>query len=94
MLITITGCTEISDEEKTFASSNCGDFIMKEMGGKYEIETHIFDIYKKKGNLVVEVGYRNKYKSDDSYSLRLCVIDKEKGYISSPSPLKDTEWAK
>lgn len=94
LLAFITGCTGISDEEKTFVSSTCGDFIMKEMGGEYKIETHIFDVYKKKGNLVAEVGYRDKYKSDDSYSVRLCVIDKEKGSISSPSPLNDTEWAK
>lgn len=94
VLIIATGCTGPSNEEKTLVSSACEDFITKEMGGEYKIETHIFDVYKKKGNLVAEVGYRDKYKSEDSYSVRLCVVDQEKGYISSPSPLNDTEWAK
>lgn len=94
VLLIVAGCTEPSDEEKTMISSACGDFIAKEMGGEYKIETHIFDVYKKKGNLVAEVGYRDKYKSDDSYSVRLCILDQEKETISSPSPLNDTEWRK
>jgi hypothetical protein len=60
LFFTVTGCAGPSDEERAFVESNCENFIMKEMGGEYKIETHIFDVYKKKGNLVAEVGYRDK----------------------------------
>jgi len=82
-----------SDEEKKLAKEECPKFIEKNMGSRRSIETKIFDIYTKKGKVVVEVGYRNKY-SDDSYSIRLCVLDSEKGTILSPSSLNDSEWRK
>jgi hypothetical protein len=57
-----------------------------------KFETEIFDIYKKKGKIVAEVGYRER--SYHSYSVRLCIIDFEKGSISSPSPLNSGQWSK
>jgi hypothetical protein len=82
-----------SDEEKKLAKDECPKFIEKNMKRRKSIETKIFDIYTKKGKVVVEVGYKDKY-SDDSYSVRLCVLDSEKGTISSPSPMNESEWRK
>lgn len=92
-VLSLMGCSGPSDEEEQIASKECPEFIEKNMKSREPIETKIFDIYPKKGKVVVEVGYRDKY-SDDSYSVRLCILDSEKGTISSPSPLNDTEWRK
>ena len=71
----------------------CKDFIAEQMGGIYRIETKAFDIYEKNGRIVAEVGYRNS-GTDGSYSVRLCVVDKERETISLPSPLNDGHWRK
>lgn len=92
-IISLAACSGPSDEEKKIASKECPEFIEQNMKSTKSIETKIFDIYSKKGKVVVEVGYKDKY-SDDSYSVRLCVLDSEKGTISSPSPLNDSEWKK
>jgi len=93
-VLLVAGCSGKPTEEETkMVSAACENFITKQMGGDYKVETHVFDVYKKKGKLVAEVGYRDKY-SDESYSVRLCVLDEEKETISSPSPLNDSEWSK
>lgn len=97
-IILVGGCTESPDAtgptemEKRLVSSACQDFIVEQMGGKGEVDAHIFDVYKKRGKLVAEVGYRDKYDHDSAYSVRLCILDEERGTISSPSPLDDSEW--
>ena len=93
LVLSLAACSGPSSEEKEIAKKECPEFIEKNMSGGKSIETKIFDIYTKKGKVVVEVGYRDKY-SDDSYSVRLCVLDSEKGTISSPSPMNDSEWKK
>jgi hypothetical protein len=85
-----------SDDEKKIVSSKCEEFISREMPGA--VQTHVFDVYKKKGKLVAEVGYRkNEFgigSGSGAYSVRLCIVDLEKGTLSSPSPLNDSEWRK
>jgi len=93
LIMSLAACSGPSSEEKEIATKECPEFIEKNMSDRKSIETKILDIYAKKGKVVVEVGYRDKY-SDDSYSVRLCVLDSEKGTISSPSPMNDSEWSK
>jgi hypothetical protein len=81
-----------SSEEKKIAEEECPRFIKEQMSGAYEAK--VFDIYSKKGKVVAEVGYKDRHSRGDSYSVRLCVLDREKGTISSPSPLNDSEWKK
>ena len=89
----VAGCLGPSDEEKNLAKDLCPKFIEKNIKSRTSIESKIVDIYPKKGKVVVEVGYRDKY-SDDSYSIRLCVFDREAGTIFSPSPMNASEWTK
>lgn len=79
-----------SSEQIAIASKSCEEFVKE----KFEKETHIFDTWAKKGKIVVEVGYRKPYSSDSSYSVRLCVVDNEKGTIQIPGLLNDNEWNK
>jgi hypothetical protein len=85
-----------SDEEKAIFSGECQKFIKDNapiVGGAGRVETAVFDIYEKKGKLVVEVGYKQG-TFNNTYTTRLCVIDSDKGTMSSPSPLNDSEWRK
>ncbi len=78
---------------KKVAEKECQDFVREQI--RYVLETNVFDVYSKKGSVVVEVGYKEAGNHRvDSYSVRLCVLDKEKGTISLPSPLNDSEWKK
>jgi len=79
-----------SSEQIATASKSCEEFVKE----KFEKDTHIFDTWSKKGKIVVEVGYRNPYSSESSYSVRLCVVDDEKGTIQIPGLLNDNEWNK
>ena len=85
-----------SKEERTAAEDACKTFIAEEMNAYTDNEAgpKVFDTYTKKGKIVVKVGYKvvSYMGRDKSYSVRLCVVDKEKGTISSPSPLNDNEW--
>ncbi len=83
-----------SEEEKEAAAETCKAFIAKQMDAitKGEDGPKVFDIYTKKGKIVVQVGYKNYLASNKAHSVRLCVVDKEKGTISSPSPMNDSEW--
>lgn len=85
----IAGCGP-SQEKIDFAQGVCEEFIQD----KFERDTHVFDSWVKDGKLVFEIGYRKKYSSDSSYSVRLCVYDEEKGSIMSPSPFNTSEWKK
>lgn len=89
--VSLTACGP-SSEEKQIAEKECPKFIKEQMTGVYK--TKVFDVYSKKGKVVVEVGYQDRHSKGDSYSVRLCVLDSEKGTISSPSPLNDSEWKK
>lgn len=80
-----------SNEEKEMANLECPKFIKSEMNA---YDAKVFDIYSKKGKVVAEVGYKQFSSPGDSYSVRLCILDREKGTISSPSPLNDSEWKK
>ena len=80
-------------EGKRVAEKECQDFVREQI--RYVLETKVFDVYSKKGSVVVEVGYKEAGRNQgNSYSVRLCVLDKEKGTISLPSPLNDGEWKK
>ena len=82
-----------SSEEKRVAEKECQDFVREQI--RYVLETKVFDVYSKTGSVVVEVGYKEAGRNQgNSYSVRLCVLDKEKGTISLPSPLNDGEWKK
>jgi len=88
-----------SKEEKEGAAETCKVFIAEQMNAitsEGENGPKVFDIYTKKGKIVVEVGYKIAAYgvSDKAHSVRLCIVDKEKGTISSPSPMNDSEWKK
>lgn len=94
----LVGCSGPSQEEIRAASKACKEFIAEEMGrgemgGKYSIETNVFDVWEKRNAIVVEIGYRKNH-SNNSYSMRKCIYDEKRGRISSPSPLSDSEWNK
>lgn len=80
-----------SSEDKKKAEKECQNFV-KEQFRTYE--TKVFDVYSKKGSVVVEVGYQDRDTRGDSYAVRLCVFDREKGTITLPSPLNNSEWKK
>lgn len=90
LALPLTACGP-SDEDKKMAKKECQNFV-KEQIRTYE--TKVFDVYSKKGSVVVEVGYQDRDTRGDSYAIRLCVLDPEKGTISLPSPLNDSEWKK
>jgi len=90
---TIVGCGP-SEKEKQVASMACREFVSTQMKVKEE-NTKVFDIWKKKNVIVVEVGYNeNPYRSNSSYSVRKCIYDEKKGRISLPSLLNDGQWDK
>jgi hypothetical protein len=80
-----------SSEKIATASKLCEEFVQE----NFERDTHVFDTWTKKGKIVVEVGYRiPRHSSDSSYSVRLCVVDDEKGTIEIPGLLNNNEWNK
>ena len=91
--ISLTSCSGTSEEEMIKTGKECMAFVEKNIKSRQTIETKIFDLYEKKGNLVAQIGYRDKF-TNDSYSVRLCVVDSERQTISLPSPLNDSEWKK
>lgn len=95
--VLLVACSGLSDEEKDLYSSECQKFVEENAPGRFGsggFDMKVFDIYKKKGNWVVEVGYKRRADYGDSYSVRLCVIDAENGRLSLPSPMSDSEWQK
>ncbi len=80
-----------SSEDKKMAEKECQNFV-KEQFRTYE--TKVFDVYSKQDNVVVEVGYQDRDTRGDSYAVRLCVFNREKGTITLPSPLNNSEWKK
>jgi len=85
-----------SKEELKIAEKACIDLIDDSIGIFTDNKNgpKIFDSYKKKGKIVLEVGYKVvKYKgSKEPYSVRLCVVDMEKGTVALPSVLEYSEW--
>lgn len=97
--LSLVGCFGPSDEEKQRVETACKEFVIDKLESKYTHEAHVFDTYTKDGKIVVEVGYRYnedyKWKRDgDSYSVRICVYDEEKGTISIPSVFEMGQWRK
>lgn len=101
-VVFLIGCGGISDEDKVEVTKACKTFVednMKRGGASIEakvfdiIEAKVFDMWKKNGAIVAEMGYKEVYK-DSSYSIRYCVYDKEKGTISLPSVFNQSEWKK
>lgn len=96
-LVSLVACSGLSDEEKNLYSSECKKFVEENAPGRfgsYGFDMKVFDIYKKNGKWVVEVGYKRNADYGDSYSVRLCVVDAENGRLSLPSPMNDSEWRK
>ncbi len=96
-ILQLTGCFGPSEEKIEEATNVCQTFIAKEMksdSSAMEIETKVFDFWTKNEAIVMEIGYKDKYSIDDSYSIRKCVYDEAKGTVSNLSPLNDGEWAK
>jgi hypothetical protein len=94
--LTLVGCFGPSDEQKKRAQVACEKFVLDKLG-EYGNEAHTFDIYAKKDKIVVEVGYiegKRWRTDDDSYSVRICVYDEEKGTIMLPSIFNMGEWSK
>lgn len=84
-----------SEDKNSIAKRECQKFIRENapsVGGEGDMETTVFDIYEKKGKLVVEVGYKQG-SYGETYTTRLCIIDNEKGTISSPSVFNQSEWS-
>ena len=95
--VLLVACSGLSDEEKNLYSSECQKFVKENAPGQFGsmgFDMKVFDIYKKKGHWVLEVGYKRKADRGDSYSVRLCVVDAENGRLSLPSPINDSEWRK
>jgi hypothetical protein len=95
--ILLTGCFGPSAEQKQRAETVCEKFVLEKLG-EFGDESHIFDTYSKDGKIVVEVGLREgerwRGRGDNSYSVRLCVYDEEKGTIEIPSLLNMGQWKK
>jgi hypothetical protein len=93
----LLGSSEPSEEKAKEASALCREFIGKEMRSQgafpKSIETKVFDVWTKRGAIVMDIGFREEY-TDSSYSMRKCVYDEAKGTLSSPSPLNDSDWKK
>lgn len=97
LAILLAGCFGPSAEQKQRAETACEKFVLEKVAEKYLDETHVFDTYVKDGKIVVEVGYRREsrsYSDGDSYSVRICLYDEEKGTIEIPSVLNMGQWKK
>lgn len=98
LMVALTGCGKSpSKAQLETGGEACRQFIAKEMKSDVafakNIETQINDAWMKDGKVVFEVAYREEY-SRKSYSIRLCVVDEEKGTLMSPSPLNSSKWEK
>jgi len=93
-MFSLNGCGPSSQQMST-ATDACQNFVEEKMS-VFKKDTHIFDSWVKDGKIVVEVGYKQYPIThvDDSYNTRLCVYDEEKGTISLPSLLNNSEWRK
>lgn len=96
-----TAMAEPSAEETAMAEKAC----IKLIDDSMEIYTtnnfpnavpKIFDTYTKNGKIVMEIGYKvvQSGGSTKPYSVRLCVVDLEKGTVALPSPFNFSEWRK
>lgn len=96
----ISGCGwSPSEEEKAIAEKECINLIAESMDiftTIPEAAPKIFDTYTKNGKIVMEVGYKlREYQGANvPYSVRLCVVDLEKGTVALPSPFNSSEWRK
>lgn len=97
-VVFLIGCGGISDEDKVEVTKACKTFVednLKRGGASpHFIEVKVFDMWKKNGAIVAEMGYKEVSYKDSSYSTRYCVYDKEKGTISLPSVFNQSEWKK
>lgn len=95
--VLLVACSGLSDEEKNLYSSECQKFVEENAPGRFGsmgFDMKVFDIYKKKGSWVVEVGYKRRADYGDTYSVRLCVVDAKNGRLSLPSPMNERDWRK
>lgn len=91
----ISGCSKISEEESADVTRACTDLVDKNIGAERSIDIVVMDMWRKKGAIVAEMGYRSKHaSSESSYEVRYCVYDADKGTISLPSVLNQSEWSK
>lgn len=96
LFLSLAGCSDIPEELLQEAQGECEKFVLEKVANKFNDETHIFDTYTKDGNIVVEVGYREKSRApgDDAYAVRICLYDDEERRITIPSLLDMGSWRK
>ena len=103
ILALISGCGwNPSEEQKVMAEKACINLIDDSMNIFTNASSFpdaipkVFDTYTKNGKIVMEIGYKIvKYQgTSEPYSVRLCVVDLEKGTVALPSPFNSSEWRK
>ena len=95
LAVLICGCSKMSEQESKEVSQECEKFVDKNLGRDRLLDIVVLDMWRKKGAIVAEMGLRRKYASSDaSYEVRYCVYDADKGSISLPSVLNQSEWSK
>ncbi len=95
LAILISGCSKISEQESKAVSQECEKFVDKNLGRDRSLDIVVLDMWRKKGSVVAEMGLRSKNASSDaSYEVRYCVYDADKGSISLPSVMNQSEWSK
>lgn len=85
-----------SSSEYTEAETECERFVKDNFGKHFGDDTEVFDTYRKRGKIVVEVGYREAPRSQDrtSYSLTLCVYDAQERTVMLPGAFNMEAWRK
>lgn len=77
------------------AAKSCESFVRAEMGNLVELDTRIIDSYAVRGNIVVEIGFReprSEMADRGSYYTRVCVSDQENGDLYLPSLQDEPNW--
>jgi hypothetical protein len=77
------------------AAKSCESFVQAEMGKLVELDTRIIDSYAVRGNIVVEIGYRDprsEMANRGSYYTRVCVSDQKKRELYLPSLQDEPNW--
>lgn len=82
--------SHISPSDARSYGRECTDWISKNYGDGRKSE--VFDSWKKRGNIVFEVGVP-KEDNPSMASMYLCVVDPSKGTIMKPSAF-DQSWNK
>lgn len=94
----LSGCSKPvpSKEQLQTGGKLCGDYVAKldKRDSTHPFESEIFDSWMKDGKVIFDVGTRDQYSDDRSYSMRRCIYDEKNGTLTALSPSDQGKWDK